>query len=1061
MSEKPRDEDAVASWLRRLAERQEPIHSTEALLETPAPPTVTGPVTLTPLPSDDDADTEINAEPYFLETLRSIRKAPEPKGEKNRELFRVLSRNIDCYLGFTRRRLAYLYQGMRPKDRSTFSAIPWLLHNNVPGTPGFQPGTHPGPPHGIRDFDFNPTIQAAVLELFPRAINNRTSITQRPIVRSLLVMGSVGTIGHSGGSDIDYWVVYDEAAMTVAERTLFQRKVEAISAWARERGLDAHFFLVDVERARKDDFGKASLNAESSGTAMGRLLKEEFYRTAIYLGGDLPLWWTVPLGLDEAEYERLSQTLATSGPTIVQGLSFVDLGNVGLIDRGEFFGAALWQINKSLKSPFKSLLKMALLARYLHDDYPALLCDVLKRRVFEGERAPQYTDPYVLLFDAISEYYASRGDWTSFRLIQKCFYLKVGLKLSRERKERDNFLQRFRVMRAYILRWGWDRDLLTDLDGLEHWSIDRVAALGQSIRNFMLNTYRQLVQTVRTSDVRIDEEDVMVLGRRLYACFADEPGKVEHLFTYFLKEPRVEERLVALEVPSAPPNRRWETHRRLVRGQLTGRDRAMHISADLGELSAWIVFNGLFAQSTVVGLIAQTSRATVAELRHLLERFTGLFEIPDPFAIAPGTFLAPRRLTRVALVANFDQPKEPEDVSDKAGVFYLPENWDILNYGRTRASQLTQVTLVTLNAWGEMFCLRFTGPNALTAAVRVMYRRMDPTAPPDHPPEVFAPHGRQYQALRNRLGKLVEQLFHTCVAPAPEDRSRVFVYEVGGQFQVARRDADDRSIVRARTLRGVVRQLGRLGTLQQETIADHLSPALGDVRALIERGNVDREAEILIGWRNDRESGRIFVRDERGRIFMQDTAAGAAERELSKIFRRVIYHLRGRIKSAAELRKIVRIYEFRDGRALGTPTTLAEDTARAINALSAPRARKVDLWLKGDLREGRQGVYLKLGQEVFSPKNFGRSFMYELVRRVLGEHSVYEQDILAIDASDVVFAPEFIEEGVDRGVCRHLRLIAMYERWLLRALAVFQGGKKRIWTRRTGFRRAVRAASPS
>ena len=1048
----PSTDDAVADWLRRLAERPEPLLALPGPVETPATPTATGPVALTPLPADDDADREPNAEPFFMETLRSLRRLPEPKTEKMRDVVRVVGRNVDCYLQFTRRRLSYLYQGLRPKDRVTFSVIPWLLHSNVPGTPGHQPAAHPSPPHGIRDFDFNPTVQAAVAEAFPRAQGQRAGIAQRPIIRSLLVMGSVGTIGHSGGSDVDYWVVYDEQGMNPTERTLLARKVEAVGAWARERGLDAHFFLVDTERARRNDFGKASANAESSGTAMGKLLKEEFYRTAIYLCGDLPLWWTVPLGLDDSEYEKLSQLLAGTGPALVPGLSFVDLGNVGQIDRGEFFGAALWQINKSLQSPFKSLLKMALLARYLNDDFPALLCDVLKKRVYEGERTPQFTDPYVLLFDAITEYYASRGDWTAFRLIQKCFYLKVGLKLSRDRKERDQFLQRFRVMRAYILRWGWDRDLLSDLDGLEHWSIDRVDALGQSIRNFMLNTYRQLVQKVRSSAVRIDEEDVTILGRRLYACFADEPGKVEHLFTYFLKEPRVEERIVVLEVPSAPPGRRWETHRRLLRGQLAGRDKATHVAGDLGETAAWLVFNGLFAQGTVVGLIAQISRATVAELRHLLERFAGLFDVPDPFAIAPATFLEPRRISQVAIVVNFDVAREPEDASDKAGIFYLPENWDILNYGRSRQSQLTQVTVVTLSGWGEMFCLRYEGPNALTAAVAALFRKIDPRAPPESPPEVFAPHGRQYQALRNRLGKLLESVYHTAVEALPPDRCRVFAYEVGGQFQVIRRDADRRRIVRARALRGVFRQLGGLGTIRQDAMVDHLSPALGDLRAILDRGNVDREAEIIMGWRAERDVGRIIVRDELGRIFAQECSLGALEREVVKVFRRIVYHMRSRIKSAAELRKLVRVYELREGRALGTATMLAEDTARVIGALGNPRARKIDLWLKGDLREGRQGVYLKLGQEVFSPKQFGRSFLYELVRRVLADHSVYEIDILSIDASDVMFAPEYVASGADRGVCRHLRLIAMYERWLQKALAAFHGGPNRQWVRKTPFR---------
>jgi hypothetical protein len=94
-------EDAVAVWLQRLSERQEPTRPVTGPIETPAAPTLTGPISLTPLPTDDDADSDPNSEPYFAETLRMIRRAVEPKAEKSRDLFRVLTRNTDCYLQFT------------------------------------------------------------------------------------------------------------------------------------------------------------------------------------------------------------------------------------------------------------------------------------------------------------------------------------------------------------------------------------------------------------------------------------------------------------------------------------------------------------------------------------------------------------------------------------------------------------------------------------------------------------------------------------------------------------------------------------------------------------------------------------------------------------------------------------------------------------------------------------------------------------------------------------------------------------------------------------------------
>ncbi len=1048
------DEEAVSAWLRRLSERPDPRADVGLRYETPAFPTLTGPLELTPAPADEGLERDPLSEAYFVEAFRALQRAIEPKTDRQREVFEVLKRNIDCYLQFTRRRLAYLYQGLRTKDRSTFSVIPWLLHNNVPGTPGFQAGSNPARVYGVRDFDLNATMQAAVSEVFPRAMSQRAVSPQRPVIRSVLAMGSVGTIGHSGGSDFDYWVVYDEAGMHPNERVLFQRKVEAIESWAKDRGLDAHLYLVDVERARRNDFGRAVDEGESGGSAMGKLLKEEVYRTAVYLSGELPLWWVIPLGLTEPEHERLAG-LITGSQAFIPGLSYCDLGYIATIEQQEFLGAGLWQINKSLKSPFKSLLKMALLSRYMNQARPTLLCDVLKKRVFEGERAPQFTDPYVLLFDAISEHYAALGDWTAFRLVQKCFYLKVGLKLSRDRRDKAAFMQRFRVMRAYIVRWGWERDLLADLDSMDTWSADRIDALGRAIRAFMLSTYRQLVLGARSSgaDVAaVADEDLNVLGRRLYACFAAEPGKVEHLFTYFLKEPRVEERLVVLEVPQAAPNERWEVHRRLVRGQLAGRESSMFAAAELGEVAAWLVFNGLFSQGTIVGLIAATSRTSVTEFRHLLEKFSGMFESPDPFAVPPATFLAPRRMSRVALVVNLDLPREHEDLSDKAGVYYLPENWDILNYGRARQSQIVQVALVTVNNWGEMFCLRFTGNDALSRVVHTLFRRLDPRAPPEAMPEVFAPHGRQYQALRNRVGKLLSTLYETCVGEQQGSRCRAFAYEVGGRFQVIRREDARLTVVGARSVRGVVRQLGRMGTMVQETTCDHLSPSLSDLRALVDRARLDLDSEVLIGWRTERTVTRVLVRDESGRMFGLECPSAQADRVLSRLVRRVGYHVRSRVKTAADLRKLLRIYECRDGRTLGSQTVLSDDTARALTLLQLPRARKSELWLKGDLREGRQGLYFRLGNQIFGPRQFGRSFVFELVRRLLSEHTLYDAEVFTIDACDVNFGETANGKDDAGSVGKQLRLVQMAERWIVRALASFQGAAGKHWRRTTPFR---------
>ncbi len=1040
MAQGPPHDDDLSGWLRGL----KPGTSEGAFTRntfSPVPTAGIGPIELSPSP-DLPREGAPYALGFFGEVLRACATLPGTAGMAE------LARNVERYLHYTREKLTNVYEALRTKDRDTFSVIPFLLHANVPGLPGYQASDEA--PFGVTNFELNATVRQALVEVFPGRRVHRHQAVFRPVVQSLLAMGSVGTIGQTGKSDIDYWVVVDEGSLAPHQQKLLLARIEAIETWARKRGLDCHFFLVDTRRAQRNDFGGAGDDAESGGSAQGKLLKEEFYRTAVFICGQMPVWWIAPVGVDHEGYQRLVGAIEVA--PLPPSLSFVDLGYVGEIDRGEFFGAALWQVNKSLRSPFKSLLKMALLAKYLDEEQPALLCDSLKARVFGGESAPQFTDPYVLLFDAISEYFANRGDWEAFRLVQKCFYLKVGMKLSRQRVERARFVQRFKVMSAYINRWGWDAELLAELDSLETWSADRVDALGQEIRHFMLGLYRHLINRARSVAVRINETDVTILGRRLFACFGHEQGKVRHLFTYFLRETRTEERFVVLEAPEAAAEQRWEVHRDLKRENIENRPPPMMSSGTLAEVAAWLTFNGLFHPGTVVGLIGHKSQTTTAEFRSMLERFHSTFECPDPFSIAPTSFLAPRKTRRAAMVVNLDLTKGVENASEQAGVYYLPENWDVLNYGRDRTSQLVDVSVVTLNSWGEVFCRRYLGNRALPAALRELFDGVDPDDPMETDPEILAPQDRTLPAVRNRLREVLDLSRHVLLDELPPRESRSFVYEVGGRFQVVHRGGDGQRLSVARSVRGVARLLGNCGYDQQSVYIDRLSPSLGDLRAVLERHTADRDPHLYLGWRQVRDTGYVIVCDATRRVYLRAARGeGAVDALVLRLVRRVLQHLRTYVESAQALRRALRVFELRGGRALGQPTQLAEDTARVLGELAKEQRRQGTLWLVGDTTRGRQGVSIRCGDELFSPEQYGRSFALRAARRAMEGRIGYDPNALLIDGSSVDFGKAHHRRGYDPGVVKQLRLIDLYERWMARALAAFAARRGGVFMSETKF----------
>jgi adenylate cyclase class 1 len=82
------------------------------------------------------------------------------------------------------------------------------------------------------------------------------------------------------------------------------------------------------------------------------LLKEEFYRTSLYVAGQLPLWWAAPLEFGFRDYERLAMNLRRREWREFRAGDVIDLGFPVNPDPREYFGAALWQTHKSTRDPF-------------------------------------------------------------------------------------------------------------------------------------------------------------------------------------------------------------------------------------------------------------------------------------------------------------------------------------------------------------------------------------------------------------------------------------------------------------------------------------------------------------------------------------------------------------------------------------------------------------------------------------------------------------------------------------------------------------------------------------
>lgn len=290
----------------------------------------------------------------------------------------ILKLSVLLYVGFLniRRYVLYLYietlkqrldainqlrvdralAAMGPAFQQVYSLLPTLLHYHHPLMPGYLDGNVP---RGICLYTPDETQRHYLDELEL----NRGMLAKEPPkgelpITGLYSMGSTSSVGQSCSSDLDIWVCH-QSWLDSEERQLLQRKCSLLESWAASLGVEVSFFLIDENRFRHNESG--SLGGEDCGSTQHILLLDEFYRTAVRLAGKRILWNMVPCD-EEEHYDDYVMSLYAQG--VLTPNEWLDLGGLSSLSAEEYFGASLWQLYKSIDSPYKAVLKTLLLEAY-------------------------------------------------------------------------------------------------------------------------------------------------------------------------------------------------------------------------------------------------------------------------------------------------------------------------------------------------------------------------------------------------------------------------------------------------------------------------------------------------------------------------------------------------------------------------------------------------------------------------------------------------------------------------------------------------------------------------
>jgi len=619
-----------------------------------------------------------------------------------------IRKRIDRFLAYNRSRIIKAVKFNEEQATVLFKVVPFLLHVNLPGLPGFV--ADPACPYGV--LRYNP-IQPLTLDHLRSIFFSAPALMDlealhapaQCVIHSISTIGSIGTIAQTEKSDCDYWLSVRLADLPANGPGLLGQKCKGIEEWALSQGHEIHFFLMDIDQTRDNSF-ESRADDESAGSAIKLLLKDELFRSHILVAGKMPLWWMIPPGLTDMEYRQFVADLPTTEKINMEG--FIDLGYISTLPKAEIFGACLWQMNKALDSPFKSALKFAYLELLMNDQQALpLFSDHIKLLVTFPERlspderlAIDDIDPYLLLAKELVAFYKSEPtEHKQDEFMRACLFMKT-LEDINSSKKSPHTSSRLKHISAMMEHWGLLPSNIGHYLNYPHWSHQDRLQAGAMVHTYLGDTYKRLSWYLRSFNQKseqpltITEEDIAILGRKLSSFYEKKPNKIEYIQSLSRKmmfQPDIVLHLARIEgqdtffaFQGSDDSVTKDPKQFLIK-------RDTHVL----RLLTWLMANGIMTKKTRFATTRSSQGVSLYDIQLLAEAMLDAFPLVQFSRISARQLLAPEMTVRALAVVNFD----------KAPV---------------RGAKSIKTSIISTNSYGEYFIHDYETIDQYKSALRIL-----------------------------------------------------------------------------------------------------------------------------------------------------------------------------------------------------------------------------------------------------------------------------------------------------------------------------------------------------
>ena len=322
-------------------------------------------------------------------------------------------------------------------------------------------------------------------------------------------------------------------------------------------------------------------------------------------------------------------------------------------------------------------------------------------------------------------------------LLQTCFYIKIGFKARKSLIGKDDLNFKQKTMLDYIEEWGWDQDKLDDLNKFKEWDFEKVLSLGNRVHNFLIQTYRNLADRLKTEEKAkqmISDQDITVLGRKLFTFYSQKQGKVQ------LMKKAFDEGLWQESITfSADYNKQRKVlwgfysgkHSKQALSTWEAKEKLLRHGLNIVNIVIWAIHNQMLDKKTSLYFVLPNPFPVgLSDIQQLMHVTLEFFPSSKISSISNKDLLATEKKTRMLIALNFDSPR-----------------W---------MQAIDMVSIIYLNSWGELFCETYRAKEGVQKVIEYLSEDTsdEPTSLRKNI-DIFVPHSQHSRKIHDSLRSII------------------------------------------------------------------------------------------------------------------------------------------------------------------------------------------------------------------------------------------------------------------------------------------------------------------